>query len=406
MSAGGGDPRDCERNVSVKNTFINFQEEDPWAIKPEDLRREQTDSVVERSRHSSLAENAGSWLTQPKAGGAASWPSRRQKTPQDEPEPIPGDNAPGHATGSTCGASSVVGWISGEAVGAAGDLEPQHEGAPAVAASGSASAAPAGQGLFGKTTVMLRHIPVKLTQRKLMREINSAGFLGRYDFIYLPMDQRSRANRGFAFCNFETPETAMLFFEVFHGKKFRFCEKDRGNGEDAEKDVPLEVLAADIQGFEGNAEHYVTACATRRSRHSHSRPLLLRPLPPHLAHHSGAAFVDQQIGPCAADVGADSRQSKALAASGPSHQGAASSSGDPSAAAGGARGGRGGAAAAAGTSSAPPAQDSAQGSRPVQPRFCPYCGKPKQADFAFCPYCGQKVPEPQGSGPPAGLLSF
>ncbi|CAK0828599.1 unnamed protein product [Prorocentrum cordatum] len=137
--------------------------------------------------------------------------------------------------------------------------------------------------------------------------------------------------------------------------------------------------------------------ATRRSRHSHSRPLLLRPLPAHLANHGGAAFVDQQIGPCAADVGAEPRQGKALADSGPSHQGAASSSGEPLAAAAGARGGKGGAAAA-------PAQDPAQGSRPAQPRFCPYCGKPKQADFAFCPYCGQKVPERQGAGP--GLLSF
>ena len=40
-------------------------------------------------------------------------------------------------------------------------------------------------GMSGNTTVMVRHIPGKCTQQKLMREINTAGFLGKFDFINL-----------------------------------------------------------------------------------------------------------------------------------------------------------------------------------------------------------------------------
>lgn len=40
---------------------------------------------------------------------------------------------------------------------------------------------------------------------------SGAGFQGKLDFIYLPMDPRSRNARGFAFCNFSTPAAADEF---------------------------------------------------------------------------------------------------------------------------------------------------------------------------------------------------
>eukprot|EP00913_Durusdinium_trenchii_P023822 g22372.t1 len=58
---------------------------------------------------------------------------------------------------------------------------------------------------------MLKNVPAKYTQRKLMRELLGAGFQGKLDFIYLPMDPRSRNARGFAFCNFSTPAAADEF---------------------------------------------------------------------------------------------------------------------------------------------------------------------------------------------------
>jgi hypothetical protein len=122
-----------------------------------------------------------------------------------------------------------------------------------------------------QTTAMLRNIPSKYTQAKLMREINGAGFLGHFDFLYLPMDPRSKVNRGFAFCNFDSAESAKRFFKLFHRKKLRHFSSDK----------VVEVVPADIQGFDGNAEHYMAAQAMGRIR-SNSRPLFMRPLPLHL----------------------------------------------------------------------------------------------------------------------------
>ncbi|CAK9065231.1 unnamed protein product, partial [Durusdinium trenchii] len=101
--------------------------------------------------------------------------------------------------------------------------------------------------LAGLTTVMVKNVPVKYTQRKLLREILNAGFQGKMDFIYLPMDPRNRCARGFAFCNFTTPEAAQQFFRTYHKSHLKSFDSDQ----------PLEVMAAEIQGFEANAEHYL-----------------------------------------------------------------------------------------------------------------------------------------------------
>ncbi|CAJ1368930.1 unnamed protein product, partial [Effrenium voratum] len=84
-------------------------------------------------------------------------------------------------------------------------------------------AAAAGKGLSGLTTVMIRNVPSRYTQQKLMREINSLGFLGQYDFFYLPVQPHGRGNRGFAFVNFICPEAAERFYMALHGRMFRHC---------------------------------------------------------------------------------------------------------------------------------------------------------------------------------------
>eukprot|EP00933_Yihiella_yeosuensis_P006502 TRINITY_DN111206_c0_g1_i1.p1 TRINITY_DN111206_c0_g1~~TRINITY_DN111206_c0_g1_i1.p1 ORF type:complete len:282 (-),score=58.95 TRINITY_DN111206_c0_g1_i1:108-953(-) len=71
-----------------------------------------------------------------------------------------------------------------------------------------------------ETTVMLRNIPNKFTQSQLLEEIDAEGFAGLYDFFYLPMDLRNKANVGYAFMNFLMEEDAGRFREVFEGHQF------------------------------------------------------------------------------------------------------------------------------------------------------------------------------------------
>jgi len=66
-------------------------------------------------------------------------------------------------------------------------------------------------------TVMLRNLPNNYTRTMLVELIDSEGFAGQYDFIYLPMDFKSHASLGYAFVNLITSEQAMRFFEAFVG---------------------------------------------------------------------------------------------------------------------------------------------------------------------------------------------
>ena len=97
-----------------------------------------------------------------------------------------------------------------------------------------------------RTTVMLRNIPNKFTQQKLMEYINGEGFDGRFDFFYLPIDFRNKCNVGYAFINFDCHETLLQFKERFEGFKLP--------GYNSQK--VCVVTYARVQGLEANLVHY------------------------------------------------------------------------------------------------------------------------------------------------------
>jgi len=68
-----------------------------------------------------------------------------------------------------------------------------------------------------RTTVMMKNIPNKYTQDSVMDLIHRRGFKSSYDFLYLPIDFRSKSNMGYAFINFCTPEDAQRFAAAFTG---------------------------------------------------------------------------------------------------------------------------------------------------------------------------------------------
>mmetsp|Transcript_141542 Transcript_141542/g.394439 ORF Transcript_141542/g.394439 Transcript_141542/m.394439 type:complete len:473 (+) Transcript_141542:153-1571(+) len=113
------------------------------------------------------------------------------------------------------------------------------------------------------TTAMLRNIPNKYTQNSLLEEIHEAGFTDTYDFFYLPMDVHNRANVGYAFINFLSPDDMTRFTVNFTDYVFQ-------------KHPSLKIARvspAHIQGLVENLRHFSNRAVTW-SRNSQYRPIV------------------------------------------------------------------------------------------------------------------------------------
>lgn len=67
------------------------------------------------------------------------------------------------------------------------------------------------------TTVMLRNLPCGFTRKSLTWILNKKGFEGLYDFVYIPMDFKSRLSLGYGFVNLTDEKNVQHFIEVFDG---------------------------------------------------------------------------------------------------------------------------------------------------------------------------------------------
>jgi len=67
------------------------------------------------------------------------------------------------------------------------------------------------------TTVMMRNLPNGFTRSMLLDLIDSEGFLGLYDFAYLPVDFSSGLSLGYGFINLVSPSDANEFSKHFSG---------------------------------------------------------------------------------------------------------------------------------------------------------------------------------------------
>jgi len=70
-----------------------------------------------------------------------------------------------------------------------------------------------------RTTVMLRNIPNMYSRHEVQELLDSQGFAGKYDFLYLPMDFKQGANLGYAFVNLTLSADAREFILHFTGFK-------------------------------------------------------------------------------------------------------------------------------------------------------------------------------------------
>eukprot|EP00746_Dinoflagellata_sp_MGD_P125667 gnl/MRDRNA2_/MRDRNA2_60489_c0_seq1.p1 gnl/MRDRNA2_/MRDRNA2_60489_c0~~gnl/MRDRNA2_/MRDRNA2_60489_c0_seq1.p1 ORF type:complete len:303 (-),score=56.49 gnl/MRDRNA2_/MRDRNA2_60489_c0_seq1:550-1458(-) len=105
------------------------------------------------------------------------------------------------------------------------------------------------------TTLMVRGIPCSFSQETLLAVIDDAGFTGKYDFFYLPRDEKKRSSLGYAFINFVDQESADLCTSTFTGlplapgRSLKTCM----------------ISPADIQGLPALWKHFRRTAVSRGS---------------------------------------------------------------------------------------------------------------------------------------------
>ena len=103
-------------------------------------------------------------------------------------------------------------------------------------------------------TIMLRNIPNKLSQVDIAECINARGYRGLYDFLYAPLDFKSKMNLGYCFVNFQTATIAQRFMTAIDGK--RLVETSQLPLTNSWSTKLCGVSLARIQGLQANIRHY------------------------------------------------------------------------------------------------------------------------------------------------------
>jgi len=116
-----------------------------------------------------------------------------------------------------------------------------------------------------RTTLMVRNIPRKYTQRQFLNDLQALYRLpdAGCDFFYLPADLGSGRNLGYAFLNFLTPAEAARFKAHFH-KLHLYPAAKSG----------LSVGYAVVQGLERNLAN-IRRSSVYRIKNPEFRPLVL-----------------------------------------------------------------------------------------------------------------------------------
>ncbi|GMH40052.1 hypothetical protein BSKO_07956 [Bryopsis sp. KO-2023] len=115
-----------------------------------------------------------------------------------------------------------------------------------------------------RTTLMVKNIPNKYTQKMLLQTIEEE-CPGTFDFFYLPIDFKNRCNVGYGFINMMCPENIISFVEKFNQKRW-----EKFNSEKV-----CCVTYARIQGRAALINHFQNSSLMQED--SKHRPLLFTP---------------------------------------------------------------------------------------------------------------------------------
>lgn len=114
-----------------------------------------------------------------------------------------------------------------------------------------------------RTTLMIKNIPNKYTEKMILQQIDECCKDG-YDFFYLPIDFRNKCNVGYAFMNMRTPEDILPLYEHLNNKKWA-----RFNSEKV-----CVLTYGRIQGFSALTSHFQRV--SLRHEDKRRRPLIFK----------------------------------------------------------------------------------------------------------------------------------
>lgn len=118
-----------------------------------------------------------------------------------------------------------------------------------------------------RTTLMFRNLPGEFTRDMFTDLLNREGFSGLYDFVYVPIDFRSRAGFGYAFVNMISPEAALHFMNHFEGFG-RWCMESTKTAEI--------TWSSPTQGLEAHVERYRSSPVMHDAVPDHFKPAMFR----------------------------------------------------------------------------------------------------------------------------------
>mmetsp|Transcript_44037 Transcript_44037/g.94363 ORF Transcript_44037/g.94363 Transcript_44037/m.94363 type:complete len:233 (-) Transcript_44037:359-1057(-) len=168
---------------------------------------------------------------------------------------VPTPQRPNSARSATAAAAAAAAGTKEVGLEEKQDYQQQHE---VESAASEALNWPA-----ETTTVMLRNIPNRYTAEELLAEMIAAGFEDTFDFFYLPIDFKTKRNRGYSFINFFSAHWAAQFVKAFDGERLTRYSTLK----------ILEVSPAVTQGFEANVARYVRKDA-QRIKNAWFRPMV------------------------------------------------------------------------------------------------------------------------------------
>jgi len=205
-----------EVKVRVKNTFLEFEDESAEDQVQPRVPKALTDSVVLRAQGSGAAPQGDeAMLVREQASfGSDEYPLPAAKDVASPPAAVQQCPLPGTLPVLLGAPQPPVSEDGGQLVGKEDgqDLYVQDR---VGKADKHVPAAPASE--EGMTTVMLRNLPNNYTRSMVLDLLDTFGFVGKYDFLYLPTDQERGANLGYAFVNMTTAVEAQLVRQRLEG---------------------------------------------------------------------------------------------------------------------------------------------------------------------------------------------